>query len=324
MTIATGAAKLVIRPLGPAEDLAGLTALIHRAYAPLGASGLNFTAVDQTVEQTAFRVAHGNCWVVERDGHLLGTLTLDAAYDPNVHGWARATPWFFRQDVMHLHQFAVDPALQAQGIGAALLAAAQQAAHERGARALALDTALPAAHLLAFYRRHGFAEVAQVQWDAKHYRSTVMLKALSAPPPALDDAEHRCAIVRCFLASYQARDWAGARTWLVDDARMVWLTSGEAFDDADTIIAVNARYPEGWHLHVHQVEALASGDVIGLIEVKHGEQRFFANSRYTFSAGRITFIQECWGTWEAPPDWRTAESLGAYRRFEVTPENLTP
>lgn len=313
-----------IRPLQRSDDLAQLTQLIRSAYASLGAAGLNFTAVDQSVEHTALRVEYGHCLVADREGELVGTLTLDAAYDPNRHIWARATPWFFRQDVMHLHQFAVEPALQAQGIGSALLAAAEQAAHERGARALALDTALPAEHLVSFYRRHGFAEVAQVQWDGKHYRSTVMLKALSAPSTTLDDAEHRCAIVRCFLASYQARDWAGARTWLADDARMWWLTSGEAFDDAETIVAVNARYPEGWHLHVHRVEALVSGDVISLIEVKHGEQRFFANSRYTFAAHRISRIQECWGTWEAPPAWRNAETLGAYRCFKATPESLTP
>ncbi|MFD2451166.1 GNAT family N-acetyltransferase [Ideonella paludis] len=288
----------LIRPLDAADDMVALTALIHRAYAPLGAAGMNFTAVDQTLEQTRFRVEHGHCLVAEQHGRVVGTLTLDQAYDPNVHGWARATPWFFRQDVMHLHQFAVDPALQAQGIGAALLAAAQQAAHERGARALALDTALPAAHLLAFYRRHGFAEVAQVQWDAKHYRSTVMLKALSAPPPALDDAEHRCAIVRCFFASFQARDWLAARALLRDDARMHWLASEEHFDDADAIIRVNAIYPEGWRIHVHSVEATLAGGVISVIEVFHGDQRFYASSQFTFTQGLIAFIQEIWATRE--------------------------
>ena len=301
-----------------------LTALIHRAYAALGAAGLNFTAVDQTVEQTSVRVLHGHCLMAERDGQVLGTLTLDGAYDPIRHLWARATPWFFRQDVMHLHQFAVEPTLQGQGIGSALLEKAEAQARALGACALALDTALPAEHLVAFYKRHGFAEVAQLQWDGKHYRSTVMVKPLCEAPPSVDDVEHRCAIVRCFLACYQARDWSGARAWLNDDARMVWLTSGEAFDHADAIIAVNAHYPEGWRLQVHQVEALATGEVISLIEVRQGDQRFFANSRYTFADGRIARIQECWGTWEAPPAWRNAQLLGAYRRLEATPETLTP
>jgi GNAT superfamily N-acetyltransferase len=297
------------------ENVVVLTALIHRAYAPLGAVGLNFTAVDQTVEQTALRVQHGHCLMAEREGQVVGTLTLDSAYDPNLHGWARATPWFFRQDVMHLHQFAVEPALQGQGIGRALLERAEVQARAQGARALALDTALPAEQLVAFYQRHGFAEVAQAQWDGKHYRSTVMVKPLSETPPSVDDIEHRCAIVRCFLACYQARDWSGARTCLNDAAHMVWLTSGEAFDNADAIIAVNAHYPEGWQLQVHQVDALATGEVISLIEVRQGDQRFFANSRYTFADGRIARLQECWGTWEAPPAWRNAETLGAYRRF---------
>ncbi|MDZ7813356.1 MAG: GNAT family N-acetyltransferase [Ideonella sp.] len=301
-----------------------LTGLIHRAYASLGAAGLNFTAVDQTVEQTALCVQHGHCLMAEREGQVVGTLTLDSAYDPNLHGWARATPWFFRQDVMHLHQFAVEPALQGQGIGRALLEQAEAQARALGARALALDTALPAEHLVAFYQCHGFAEVAQAQWDGKHYRSTVMVQPLSEAPPSVDDVEHRCAIVRCFLACIQARDWSGARAWLHDAAHMVWLTSGEAFDHADAIIAVNAHYPEGWQVHVHQVDALANGEVISLVEVQQGDKRFFANSRYTFAHGRIARIQECWGTWEAPPAWRNTALLGAYRRSEATPETLTP
>lgn len=317
-------ADVQIRRWAAADNMAALTALVHRAYATLGARGLNFTAVDQTVEQTAFRVEHEQCWVAQHSGAVAGTVTLDRAYDPNLHAWARATPWFFRRDVTHLHQFAVEPALQRRGIGERLLDAAEQSAREQGARALALDTALSAEHLVAFYQRHGFAEVAQVQWDGKRYRSTVMVKPLSEAPPSVDDVEHRCAIVRCFLACYQARDWSGARAWLHDAAHMVWLTSGEAFDNADAIIAVNAHYPEGWLLQVHQVEALATGEVISLIEVRQGDQRFFANSRYTFADGRIARLQECWGTWEAPPAWRNAALLGAYRRFEATPETLTP
>ncbi|TDM09266.1 MAG: hypothetical protein C4K60_08215 [Ideonella sp. MAG2] len=305
---------VTVRPRADGDGLLALTELLHRAYAPLGAAGMNFTAVDQTVAQTQFRVEHGLCLVAEHKGQMLGTLTLDQAYDPNLHGWARATPWFFRQDVMHLHQFAVDPAFQGQGVGAALLVAAEEVARQRGARALALDTALPAQHLVAFYRRHGFDEVAQVQWDAKHYRSTVMLKALTDAAPSTGDPEHRCALVRCFLASYQARDWAAARACLRDEARMHWVASDEFFEDADTIIRANALYPEGWRIQVHQVEATLDGGVISLIEVLHGDQRFFGSSRYSFDLGQITFLQEVWATRESPPAWRQASVLGAYRR----------
>ena len=131
-----------IRPLQPSDDLHALTALLHRAYAPLGAAGMNFTAVDQTVEQTRERVGRGQCFVAERGGAVVGTVTVSGAHDPNRHGWARATPWCFRADVANLQQYAVDPAAQGSGIGGALLAAGEDWAREHGYRALALDTAL--------------------------------------------------------------------------------------------------------------------------------------------------------------------------------------
>jgi hypothetical protein len=94
-----------IRPLRDTDSLEALTALLHRAYAPLGAAGMNFTAVDQTVEQTRARVGRGQCFIAERGGAVVGTVTVDGASDPNKHLWARATPWFFRADVARLHQY---------------------------------------------------------------------------------------------------------------------------------------------------------------------------------------------------------------------------
>jgi hypothetical protein len=42
-----------IRTFAPNDSLIELTQLLHRAYANLGALGLNYTAVDQTPEDTA-------------------------------------------------------------------------------------------------------------------------------------------------------------------------------------------------------------------------------------------------------------------------------
>ena len=55
-----------------------------------------------------------------------------------------------------LRQFGVEPAWQARGIGTLLLAFADHWAATRGYAELALDTPQPAAHLIAFYRGHGF------------------------------------------------------------------------------------------------------------------------------------------------------------------------
>lgn len=46
---------IVIRPLDPADSIAELTALLHRAYAPLLAQGLRYVAThqDETTTRTS-------------------------------------------------------------------------------------------------------------------------------------------------------------------------------------------------------------------------------------------------------------------------------
>lgn len=306
-----------IRPLQPSDDLHALTALLHRAYAPLGAAGMNFTAVDQTVEQTRERVGRGQCFVAERGGAVVGTVTVSGAHDPNRHGWARATPWCFRADVANLQQYAVDPAAQGSGIGGALLAAGEDWAREHGYRALALDTALPATHLRERYERAGFRTVDEVQWGGKVYRSVIMAKPLAEPAPHAADAEHHAAIVRTLWTCFQARDWAAARRLFNDDAQVNWFASGEHLLDADAIIRVNAIYPEGWAIDVREVTCMADGRVHSMVVVTQDGRRYIAHSLWRFANGRIAHVHETWATAEAPPAWRTAEAIGAYRREDI-------
>ncbi len=318
---------LVLRPLADTDSIEALTALLHRAYAPLGAAGMNFTAVDQSVEKTRERVRSGHCLVAAQGARLVGTVTVNGMFDPNRQRWARATPWFFRADVAHLHQYAVDPDVQGSGIGRALMQACEDWARAQGHRAIALDTAVPAAALRARYAKAGFAEVAQVQWGGKRYASVIMVKPLAAggAPLREDDAEHHAALVRALWASFEARDWACARRLFADDACMHWPASGEHFDDADAIIRVNAIYPEGWTIHVHEVTPMLDGRVHSRVEVRHDGQRFFAHSLWSFAGARIVQVLETWATAEAPPAWRTAEAIGAYRRHDAAaaaPETL--
>lgn len=314
-------AGVVIRPLREDDDIVALTALLHRAYAPLGAAGMNFTAVDQTEAQTRARLFGAQGWVAEQGGReaqggkLLGSVTASGAYDPNTHPWARATAWFYRADVAHLHQLAVDPPSQGQGIGAALMAQCEQWAQSNGYHAMALDTAMPAAHLRARYARAGYRDVDEVQWLGKHYRSVVMCKPLpNQPVPRTDQAQHHAALVRVLWASFQARDWANARRCLHDDAQLHWVASGEQLLDGDAIIRVNQIYPEGWQLRVLEVTPMVDGRVHSAVQVTHGAQRFFANTLWRFRGARIAGADEYWATVEAPPAWRTAQAIGAYRR----------
>jgi len=307
----------IIRPLQPSDDLHALTTLLHRAYAPLGAAGMNFTAVDQTVNQTRERVGRGQCFIAERDGAVVGTVTVNGAFDPIRHLWARATPWFFRADVAHLQQYAVDPTVQGAGIGAALLAACESWARDHGHRALALDTAVPATHLRQRYERAGFRTVDEVQWGGKAYRSVIMVKPLAEPAPHADDAEHHAAIVRALWASFEARDWAAARKLFNDDAQAHWFASGEHLLDADAIIRVNAIYPEGWAIDVREVTCMADGRVHSMVVVTQDGQRHIGHALWRFAHGRIAHVHETWAMAEAPPDWRTAEAIGAYRREDI-------
>ena len=304
-----------IRPLAPGDSIAALTALVHRAYAPLAAAGLNFTAASQTEAMTADRVGDGHCLLALQGGVVVGTITVARAHDADCRPWARASAWLLRDDAAHLFQFAVDPAAQGAGLGRALMLAAEAHSLASGRRATVLDTALPATHLRQRYARAGYAEQHELQWHGKTYRSVLMVKPLADPAVATTDAEHRVATVRAFWAHFQARDWPAARALLADEAHLHWRASGEHLQDADAIIRVNALYPEGWSLHPHEATALVDGRVHSLIEVRHGGQRFLAHTLWRFdSTGRIVHADETFATVEPPPAWRSAESIGAYRR----------
>ena len=162
-----------IRPIGPDDSVEDLTDLLHRAYAVLGAMGLNYTAVDQTCEVTRKRLASGTALVaVDADGRIVGTALFHA---PSSEG---GSPWLRRPEVAHVAQFAVEPALQKHGIGSRLMGTVEDMARAAGARELALDTAEPALHLIDWYGRRGYRVIEYAQWRGKRYRSAIMSKTL--------------------------------------------------------------------------------------------------------------------------------------------------
>jgi uncharacterized damage-inducible protein DinB/GNAT superfamily N-acetyltransferase len=170
--------SITIRPLAARDSFADLTALVHQAYAPLAAQGLNFTAAVQDEATTRRRAAEGQCFVAEEAGTVLGTVTVCGPYDLATTQWAVDAPWFRDRDTAHFHQFAVAPAHQRRGVGRRLVAACEQWARDGGFKHMALDTAVPAVDLRNLYKRMGYADVGQVQWQGKTYRSVIMQKAL--------------------------------------------------------------------------------------------------------------------------------------------------
>ncbi|MFT4069332.1 GNAT family N-acetyltransferase [Paraburkholderia sp.] len=156
------------------DSFVALTALLHRAFAPLGAQGLNCTCVDQSVATTRERATRGDCYVAVCEGRMVGTMTLYAS-DP-----LASCELYRHEDVASLRQFAVEPTWQARGIGTLLIAFAEHWAATRGYAELALDTPQPAAHLVAFYRGQGFRIVDFTHFEDKRYDSAI----LSKPPVA--------------------------------------------------------------------------------------------------------------------------------------------
>ncbi|RQR40479.1 GNAT family N-acetyltransferase [Burkholderia sp. Bp9142] len=163
--------RVVVRRFDPAFDsYAQLTALLHRAFARLGAMGLNCTCVDQAEDVTRRRAEAGECHVAVSGGRVIGTMTLYAT-DPS------SPCSLYRHDgVASVRQVAVDPGWQGGGIGAMLLAFAARWAALRGYSLLALDTPYPASHLLAFYRAQGFDVVDIVRFAGKRYDSAILCK----------------------------------------------------------------------------------------------------------------------------------------------------
>lgn len=163
---------ITLRPFDPGDSLEALTDLLQNAFAPLGAMGLNCTCVDQSPTVTYARISQGECYIAESANQLVGTFTLYAPH-PSSH-----CAWFRQRDVASLHQFAVLPAVQGQGLGSAMLDFSEHWASSRGYRQLALSAAQPATHLMSFYHARGYRLVDTLVLPGKLYASAILSKPL--------------------------------------------------------------------------------------------------------------------------------------------------
>lgn len=136
--------------------------------------GLNYTAVDQSIDVTKRRISKGICLVAMGQDTLIGTVVVNP---PNLD---HQCPYFARPGVATLQQFGVATGRQNNGIGSRLLKQAELLATGEGFVELALDTAEPAHQLIAFCERRGYTATGFTQWDGKRYRSLVMSKTLSS------------------------------------------------------------------------------------------------------------------------------------------------
>jgi len=163
---------LRIRLLAQDDSLDALTALLHRAFAPLGSMGLACDAVAQSAATTAARTRRGACFVALRGARIVGTVTTE------MPALTQACPRYRRPGTMSLHQFAIEPDEQRRGWGTQLLRVAQRWAALRDCSELALDTPRRASHLLRWYQAQGFRPVDEFQHPGKRYRSVVLSKPI--------------------------------------------------------------------------------------------------------------------------------------------------
>ena len=165
---------VTIRLWQPTDSIEELTDLLHRAYRPLADMGMNFTAINQSPQNTRDIIAHGECYVALANERIIGTCLLNTKKQP----YSEGSPWLDHPMVLSHTQLAVDPDLPAMGIARLLHERVEQRAKELGASEVALDTAEQATHLVRLYQWTGYRIVDTAYHIHTNYRSVIMCKRL--------------------------------------------------------------------------------------------------------------------------------------------------
>ncbi len=163
---------IVIRKFDRVDSYEELTGLLHRAYKRLADMGLKFVATYQSAETTRKNLERGDCYLAVKDGKMIGSILYYQSM------WKDAPPFYKKQTVGVFGKFAVEPELQACGIGSALLSHIEDCARKEGKKEMALDTSEKAIHLIDYYKKKGYKFAQYWQWSSANYRSVIMAKTL--------------------------------------------------------------------------------------------------------------------------------------------------
>lgn len=163
-----------IRRLRGGDPLDELTQLLHRAFSGLARQGIACLCASQPVEKTRERAARGECFIAVTGAQIIGTITLE----PPDRGAAIVA--YRDAATASVHQLAVDPARQGEGIGGSLVAYAAAWASARRYRRLALDTPEGALAQVAWYLERGFDIVEKARVPGRGYGSVVLARRLLA------------------------------------------------------------------------------------------------------------------------------------------------
>lgn len=161
------------RPEAHAQLVPELTRLLHAAYAPLAAAGMNYLASRQPEEKTRERLLEGESYLFFFENQLVGTVTLTEGVKKRT-----SADYYLRPGVFLFNQFAIRPGFQGRGWGHRAMDFLEERAREKGASVLALDTAETAEALIRMYEGRGFRIVSSTQWPDVAYRSVILAKQL--------------------------------------------------------------------------------------------------------------------------------------------------
>jgi ribosomal protein S18 acetylase RimI-like enzyme len=128
------------------SDVAALRSIAAAAYEPYVAR-LGRAPAPMTADYEA-AVGHGEVWVADRDGVVVGLLVLVS-----------------QPDHLLLENVAVHPSAQGLGVGARLLALAEEQAALAGFGEIRLYTNVAMTENLAYYPRHGYVETHRGERD---------------------------------------------------------------------------------------------------------------------------------------------------------------
>ncbi len=164
--------KIEYRTFDNGDNIEELTILLNAAYKKLADLGFNYTASYQDSIETLRRIQKGTCLIALKENIIIGTILYYSSKD------LKGSPWYEKDNVVGIGQFAVSPEHQRSGIGEQLLIIAEEIARKENAEEIALDTSEGAEHLILYYEKKGYRVVENVQWEGKTYRSVIMSKKL--------------------------------------------------------------------------------------------------------------------------------------------------
>jgi GNAT superfamily N-acetyltransferase len=148
--------QIIVRPAVPA-DYEAIARITRDSYLAAG----YFDSADhpymKQIQDVARRAAQATIWVAERDGRIVGSVTLAVAGEPYAD--------IALDDELEFRMLVVDPAVQRSGAGQALVEAI--IAHARsldGIRAVALTTGRTWESAHGLYRKNGFRRVPERDW----------------------------------------------------------------------------------------------------------------------------------------------------------------